>query len=129
MSAHLARHASFSPTEPTAMTTRAMATDRAESAAGERRKYRLVDDETRDAAIGTVCTAIEQGTSFTAACAVVAAHIGVAATTVRGWVNDSGRRPRTDYDEVLELRRALAAAAELNHRLAAGRDTPSTELR
>lgn len=121
MSAHLARH--------TTMTPDATESAGACSAVGERRKYRLVDDDTRDAAIGTVCTAIEQGTSFTAACAVVAAHIGVAATTVRGWVNDSGRRPRTDYDEVLELRRALAAAAELNHRLAAGREPPTTELR
>ena len=118
MSADLARHTTFSSNAGQPDTS---------AAGADRRKYRLVDDETRDAAIGTVCTAIEDGTSFTAACAVVAAHIGVAATTVRGWVNDSGRRPRTDYDEVLELRRALAAAAELNHRLAAGRDT--SELR
>ena len=90
------------------------------TAIGEnRRKYRLVNDETRDAAIGTVCAAIERGTSFTASCRVVAQHLDVAETTVRGWVNDSGRRPRADFEHILELRRALDAAAELNHRLSA----------
>ncbi|MEH6822266.1 MAG: hypothetical protein V7706_20270 [Dietzia psychralcaliphila] len=92
---------------------------------GERRKYRIVDDATREAAIGTVCGAIERGTSFTAACKVVAQHLDVAETTVRGWVNDSGRRPRADFEQVLELRRALEAAAELNHRLSAGRTSGS----
>ena len=84
---------------------------------GGRRRYRIVDDTARTAAVETVCAAIAAGTSFTAACATVAAGLGVADTTVRGWVNNSGKRPRTDDREIHELRRALAVAADLNHRL------------
>lgn len=90
--------------------------------APERRKYHVVTSEARDAAITTVCKAIEDGTTFTAACRAVASRLDVAETTVRGWVNNSGRRsPAIDYAEVVELRRQLAMVTELNHRLSVHR--------
>lgn len=92
---------------------------------GARRRYRIVDDTARDAAIGTVCAAIAKGTSFTAACRAVAEQLDVAETTVRGWVNNSGRRPDVDFGQLVALRQALAAATELNLRLSAHRPPSS----
>lgn len=94
-----------------------MTTHTGDVAETARRKYNVVDDDARTAAIDTVVAAIAAGTSFTAACRAVAISLDVADTTVRGWVNNSGQRPRGDIAEIHELRRALAVAADLNHRL------------
>ncbi|UIR39709.1 hypothetical protein LZP97_26360 (plasmid) [Rhodococcus sp. DMF-1] len=58
-----------------------------------RRRYTLVDDLTREAAIEAVLARMEAGDSFTAATRAAAAQLDVAETTVRGWVTRSGRRP------------------------------------
>ncbi|MGW4336624.1 hypothetical protein ACWEK5_28010 [Rhodococcus koreensis] len=82
-----------------------------------RRRYRVVDDETKAAAVATAITCIEDGDSFTAACAAVAGQLDVSETAVRGWVNASGLRPQPSWTVVTRLRAELAAATELNRRL------------
>lgn len=82
-----------------------------------RRRYRVVDEDTRHAAVATVIAQIEAGRTFTSPCAHVAEQIDVSGTAVRGWVNASGLRPRPAWDEVLELRARLDTALALNRRL------------
>ncbi|MDO1481795.1 hypothetical protein [Rhodococcus ruber] len=83
-----------------------------------RRRYTLVDDRTREAAIETVLQRMQAGDSFTAATRAAAAQLDVAETTVRGWVNRSGRRPRRTERDVAALEAELAMAQELNRALA-----------
>lgn len=83
-----------------------------------RRRYRVVDDGTHADAVDTVLDRIGAGDSFTSACRAVATQIDMSETAVRTWVNDSGRRPRPLRDKVIELRRQLEAATDLNRRLA-----------
>ncbi|QQM55686.1 hypothetical protein [Rhodococcus pyridinivorans] len=83
-----------------------------------RRRYTLVDDLTREAAIETVLGRMKAGVSFTAATRAAAAQLDVAETTVRGWVNRSGRRPRRTPQEVAALEAELVLAQELNRALA-----------
>lgn len=82
-----------------------------------RRRYRMVSEETRHAAVDTVIAQIEAGETFTSACRRIAEQVGVSDTAVRHWVNASGRRPKGDWDEVVELRASLAAALRLNRQL------------
>ncbi|MCW4356159.1 hypothetical protein ONR57_22900 [Hoyosella sp. YIM 151337] len=82
-----------------------------------KRRYRLTDDDTKQAAVDTVVAQIQRGTSFTAACRAVAEQIDVSEQAVRTWVNRSGRRPRAAWDEVIDLRARLEAALHLNRRL------------
>lgn len=84
-----------------------------------RRRYRIVDDQTRIDAIGTALQRIEAGDSFTAACRAIATQLDVSESAVRGWVNDSGKRPEPTWDEVIKLRVELDAATELIRRLSA----------
>jgi transposase-like protein len=86
-----------------------------------RRRYRLVDEETKAAAVATAVKCIEEGTSFTAACSAVAEQVDVSETAVRGWVNASGLRPQPSWDVVRQLQLQLEAATELTRRLTAGR--------
>lgn len=83
-----------------------------------RRRYTVVDDLTREAAIEAVLQRMQAGDSFTAATRAAAAQLDVAETTVRGWVNRSGRRPRRTEREVAALEAELALAQELNRALA-----------
>lgn len=85
----------------------------------ERRRYVVVDDDTRDAAIRAVVTRIRAGDSFTAAARAAAKQLDVAETTVRSWVNRSGLRPRRTVKEVAALETELAMARELNRALVA----------
>ncbi len=85
-----------------------------------RRRYTLVDERTREAAIEAVLGRMQAGASFTAATRAAAAQLEVAETTVRGWVNRSGRRPRRTPQEVAALEAELALAQELNRALARG---------
>ncbi|MHC3370850.1 hypothetical protein ACYAFX_28520 (plasmid) [Rhodococcus aetherivorans] len=55
-----------------------------------RRRYTVVDDLTREAAIEAVLQRMQAGDSFTSATRAAAAQLDVAETTVRGWVNRSG---------------------------------------
>lgn len=82
------------------------------------RRYTLVDDLTRDAAIEAVLERMKAGDSFTAATRAAALGLEVAETTVRGWVNRSGRRPRRTERDVAALEAELALARELNRALA-----------
>lgn len=82
----------------------------------ERRRYRIVDEDTKSDAIATAVRCIKAGDSFTAACAAVADVLDVSATTVRGWVNASGLRPQPSWEVVRRLELELAAATELNRR-------------
>lgn len=82
------------------------------------RRYTLVDDLTREAAIEAVLGRMKAGDSFTAAARAAAIQLDVAETTVRGWVNRSGRRPRRTPQEVAALEAELALAQELNRALA-----------
>lgn len=84
-----------------------------------RRRYRMVDPETREDSISTAVLLIEGGSSFTAACRAVAEQVGVSDTAVRKWVNDSGKRPVPTGEAFLELQEKLRAATELNRRLSA----------
>ncbi|NRI68785.1 hypothetical protein FEZ60_25015 [Rhodococcus sp. MS16] len=82
-----------------------------------RRRYRIVDDATREDAIATVLKFMDAGDSFTAACRAVSAQIDVSFSAVRTWVNDSGQRAQQPtWEEVERLRRELAAATELYQR-------------
>ncbi|WP_048774287.1 hypothetical protein [Rhodococcus ruber] len=81
------------------------------------RRYTLVDELTREAAIETVLGRMQAGDSFTAATRAAAAQLEVAETTVRGWVNRSGRRPRRTARDVAALEAELAMAQELNRAL------------
>lgn len=83
----------------------------------ERRRYRIVDEDTKSDAIATAVRCIEAGDSFTSACASVAKVLDVSATTVRSWVNASGRRPQPSWEVVRRLELELAAATELTRRL------------
>ena len=87
-----------------------------------RRRYRIVDDQTRIDAVGTALQRIEAGDSFTAACRAIATQLDVSESAVRGWVNDSGKRPEPTWDEVIKLRVELDAATELIRRLSARRE-------
>ncbi|AUM20189.1 hypothetical protein [Rhodococcus ruber] len=82
------------------------------------RRYTLVDERTREAAIEAVLQRMQAGDSFTAATRAAAAQLDVAETTVRGWVNRSGRRPRRTARDVAALEAELAMAQELNRALA-----------
>ncbi|WP_016885098.1 MULTISPECIES: hypothetical protein [unclassified Rhodococcus (in: high G+C Gram-positive bacteria)] len=82
-----------------------------------RRRYRVVDDQTKADAVATAIKCIEGGDSFTASCAAVAAQLDVSETAVRSWVNASGQRPQPSWTVVSRLRADLAAATELNRRL------------
>ncbi len=84
-----------------------------------RQRYRRVDERTRAAAIDAVLASMEMGVSFSAAAAAVAVELGVNESTVRTWVNDSGRRPTVNFSELAALRAQLAASAELNRQLSA----------
>lgn len=84
-----------------------------------RRRYRMLDEETKQDAVATAITCIEAGDSFTAACAAVAAQLDVSETAVRGWVNASGLRPRPSWEVAHRLQQQLAAATELTRRLEA----------
>lgn len=92
-----------------------------------RRRYRIVDEETKAAAVATAVKCIEAGTSFTAACSAVAEQLDVSETAVRGWVNASGLRPQPSWEVVHRLQLRLEAATELTRRLAAGRSGPGQE--
>lgn len=81
------------------------------------RRYTLVDDLTREAAIEAVLQRMQAGDSFTAATRAAAAQLEVAETTVRGWVTRSGRRPRRTERDVAALEAELALAQELNRAL------------
>ena len=83
-----------------------------------RRRYTLVGERTREAAIEAVLQRMQAGDSFTAATRAAAAQLDVAETTVRGWVNRSGRRPRRTERDVAALEAELALARELNRALA-----------
>lgn len=85
----------------------------------ERRRYTVVDDDTRDAAVRAVVTRIEAGDSFTAAARAAANQLDVSETTVRSWVNKSGQRPLRTAKEVAALETELAMARELNRALVA----------
>ncbi|WP_330767000.1 hypothetical protein [Rhodococcus sp. M8-35] len=84
------------------------------------RRYTVVDDVTREAAIEAVLGRMQAGDSFTAATRAAAAQLDVAETTVRGWVTRSGRRPRRTARDVAALEAELALARELNRALARG---------
>ncbi|MFD4183917.1 hypothetical protein [Rhodococcus sp. NPDC058514] len=84
-----------------------------------RRRYRIVSDEAKTAAVDTVIDRISNGDSFTSACRAVGTQLEVSQTAVRSWVNDSGRRPEPSWDRVRSLEAQLAAATDLNRRLAA----------
>ncbi|UPK66428.1 hypothetical protein MYP14_25475 (plasmid) [Rhodococcus pyridinivorans] len=83
-----------------------------------RRRYTVVDDLTREATIEAVLGRMKAGDSFTAATRAAAAQLDVAETTVRSWVNRSGRRPRRTERDVAALEAELALAQELNRALA-----------
>ncbi|MGW4482100.1 hypothetical protein [Rhodococcus triatomae] len=85
----------------------------------QRRRYIVIDDDTRDATIRAVITRIQAGDSFTAAAREAATQLDVAETTVRSWVNRSGQRPRKTAEEVAALETELAMARELNRALVA----------
>lgn len=82
----------------------------------ERRRYRIVDEDSKADAIATAVRSIEAGDSFTAACAAVAKALDVSETAVRGWVNASGLRPQPSLEVVRRLELELAAATELTRR-------------
>ncbi|MEE2034652.1 hypothetical protein [Rhodococcus chondri] len=82
-----------------------------------RRRYTLVDDLTREAAIEAVLGRMKAGDSFTGAARAAALGLEVAETTVRGWVNRSGRRPHRTEREVAALEAELALARELSRAL------------
>ena len=82
-----------------------------------RRRYTVVDDTTREAAVRAVVNRINAGDSFTAAARAAASHLEVAETTVRCWVNKSGQRPRRTSKDVAALEAELALARELNRSL------------
>ncbi|TYQ00858.1 UNVERIFIED_ORG: hypothetical protein FNL38_11172 [Nocardia globerula] len=85
-----------------------------------RRRYRIVDDATREDAIATVLDLIDKGDSFTAACRAVSTQIDVSFSAVRTWVNDSGQRAQQPtWEEVERLQRELAVATELYRRASA----------
>lgn len=83
----------------------------------DRRRYTVVDDVTREAAVRAVVARIEAGDSFTAAARAAAGQLEVAETTVRAWVNRSGLRPRRTDQQVAALETELAMARELNRTL------------
>lgn len=85
----------------------------------ERRRYNVVDDDTRDAAVRAVVARIEAGDSFTAAARAASKQLDVSETTVRAWGNRSGLRPRRTAKEVAALETELAMARELNRVLIA----------
>lgn len=89
----------------------------------DRRRYTVVDDDTREAAVLAVVARIEAGDSFTAAARAAAAQLEVAETTVRAWVNRSGLRPRRTEEKVAALETELATVRELNRLLIATRRT------
>ncbi|WP_416063832.1 hypothetical protein [Rhodococcus indonesiensis] len=93
-----------------------------------RRRYTLVDDLTREAAIEAVLQRMQAGDSFTAATRAAAAQLEVAETTVRGWVTRSGRRPRRTERDVAALEAELALAQELNRALARGHGVAAEDL-
>ena len=94
-----------------------------------RRRYTVVDDLTREAAIEAVLGRMKAGDSFTAATRAAAIQLDVAETTVRNWVNRSGRRPRRTPQEVAALEAELALAQELNRRQPAERAEVVDEVR
>jgi len=79
----------------------------------DRRRYTVVDDATRDAAVRAVIARMNAGDSFTAAARAAASQLDVAETTVRAWVNRSGLRPRRTEKDVAALEAELAMAQEL----------------
>ncbi|MGG7104570.1 hypothetical protein [Rhodococcus sp. 24CO] len=84
-----------------------------------RRRYRIVDENIKDAAIGTAVKSIKAGESFTAACAAVADVLDVSDSAVRSWVNASGLRPQPSWEVARKLQTQLDAATELTRRLEA----------
>jgi len=89
------------------------------------RRYRLVPDEVRAAAVARCRELIAVGSSRTAACRVVAASLGVHYNTVSNWVRDS---PDADVHaaagprlaaELAKARAELHAALGLNRELMA----------
>lgn len=85
----------------------------------DRRRYRIVAADTKAVAVDTVVEAIKAGDSFTSTTEAVAEALDVSATTVRAWVNASGRRPRPSWEVARKLERQLNAANELSRRLEA----------
>lgn len=85
----------------------------------ERRRYRMIDEDSRADAIATVVHSIEAGDTFTSACAAVAKVLDVSETAVRGWVNASGQRPQPSWVVARKLELELSAATELTRRLEA----------
>ena len=83
----------------------------------DRRRYTVVDDATRQAAVQAVIARMNAGDSFTAAARAAAGQLEVAETTVRAWVNRSGLRPRRTEQDVAALEAELAMARELNRML------------
>ncbi|WP_194814560.1 hypothetical protein [Nocardia sp. XZ_19_385] len=87
------------------------------------RRYRLVSEDVRAAAVARCRDMIAVGSSQTAACRIVAAGLGVHYNTVRNWVRDSpnpdahnGVSPRLAA-ELAKARAELHAALGLNREL------------